>query len=59
MTTPVRDRLHQMADQLPPDATLEDAIERLVFLSKVERGLTEAEAGRVIPHEDVRRQLGL
>ena len=59
MPTPVRDRLRQMADQLPPEATLEDAIERLVFLSKIERGLAEADAGQVIPHEEVRRQLGL
>jgi predicted transcriptional regulator len=48
-----------MVDQLPPDATLEDAIERLVFLTKVERGLAQADAGQVISHEDVRRQLGL
>jgi predicted transcriptional regulator len=59
MPTPVRDRLHQMVDQLPPDATLEDAIERLVFLTKVERGLAQADAGQAISHEDVRRQLGL
>ncbi len=59
MTTPIRDRLRQMADQLPPEATLEDAIERRIFLSKIEHGLAEAEAGQVVPHEEVCRRLGL
>jgi hypothetical protein len=33
-------------EQLPEDATVEDAIERLVVLAKVERGLAELDAGR-------------
>jgi predicted transcriptional regulator len=56
MTT--KDRVHQLADQLPPEATLEDAIERLVFEAKIDRGLTQAAAGQTISHEDARRRLG-
>ena len=37
-----KDRVHQLADQLPPEATLEDAIERLVFEAKIDRGLAQA-----------------
>jgi len=36
--------VHAVAD-LPDDATIEDAMERLLFLAKVERGIREADAG--------------
>lgn len=39
--------------QLPADATVEDAIERLCFLAKVEEGLAQADAGQLIPHKDI------
>ncbi len=41
---------------LPDDATLEDAIERLCFIAKIEEGLRQSEAGQVIPHEQVKKQ---
>ena len=45
--------------QLPEDATLEDAMERLFFLEKIERGLADVRAGRTVSHEEVRRRFGL
>jgi predicted transcriptional regulator len=45
--------------ELPEDATLDDAIERLVFLAEIEAGLEELDAGKGIPHEEVKRRLGL
>jgi predicted transcriptional regulator len=41
---------------LPDDATLEDAIEHLCFIAKVEEGLRQSEAGELIPHEEVKKQ---
>ena len=41
---------------LPNDATIEDAIEQLCFIAKVEEGLRQSEAGRVVPHEEVKKQ---
>ena len=46
-------------EQLPEDATLEDALERLFFLEKIARGQADARAGRVTPHEEVRAHFGL
>jgi predicted transcriptional regulator len=34
-------------------------IERLVFLAKIDAGLTELDAGEGIPHDEVKRRLGL
>jgi len=39
---------------LPDHATFEDAIERLVFLAKIEAGLDELDAGKGIPHDEVK-----
>jgi len=58
MTPTTKERIREVADRLPPDATIEDAIERLVFLTKIDRGLTEANAGQLIDHEEVEREFG-
>ncbi|MDB4324767.1 hypothetical protein N9971_00320 [bacterium] len=42
---------------LPPDATMEDAIERLCFLAKVQKGLDQVAAGETISHEDAQKRL--
>jgi len=43
--------------ELPADASVEDAIERLVFLAKVEEGLAQLDRGERIPHDEVKRRL--
>ena len=58
-TRTTRDRIIEALQDLPPDATFDDAIERLVFLAKIEAGLTELDAGKGIPHDEVKRRLGL
>lgn len=45
--------------ELPADATIDDAIERLVFLAKIEEGLAQLDRGEGVPHEEVKRRLGL
>lgn len=39
--------------ELPDDATVEDAMERLYFLAKVERGFEQSE-GETISHEEIK-----
>lgn len=54
-----RERMIEAIQELPPDATIEDAIERLVFLAKIEAGLAQLDRGEGIPHDEVKRRLGL
>jgi predicted transcriptional regulator len=42
---------------LPADATVEDALERILFLAKVERGVEQADVGKTQPHEKVRKRM--
>ena len=52
MTT--KEKVIDVVNDLPDDASIEDAMERLLFLAKVERGLRQADAGQTIPHSQVK-----
>ena len=54
-----RDPMIQALQELPANASLDDAIERLIYLAKVEVGLAESDAGQGVPHEEAKRRLGL
>jgi len=53
----LKDRLVEAMTQLPADATIEQAMEHLYFLAKVERGLQQADQGQTLSHEDAKRRL--
>jgi len=55
MTT--KEKMLHAVEELPPDATIEDAMERFLFLAKVERGLQQADAGQTISHAEVRERM--
>ena len=55
MTT--KERVIQSLSDLPNDASIEDAMERLLFLSKIERGIQQADSGQTIPHDEVRKRM--
>ena len=60
MSAPVtRDRILEALQDLPADATVDDAIERLVFLAKIDSGLAELDEGKGLPHADVKQRLGM
>jgi hypothetical protein len=39
--------------ELPQDFELEKLLEKLVFMEKIEKGLSQLEEGNTIPHEKV------
>lgn len=51
-----RDRIIELLRELPADATIDDAIEKLVFVAKVEHGVAEVDAGQGVPHDEVKRR---
>ena len=52
-----KQKVIEAIEGLPADATLEDAIERLILLAKIERGLAELDAGQGIDHSEAKRRL--
>jgi predicted transcriptional regulator len=53
-----KDRILGALQDLPADASIDDAIERLVFLARIEEGLAELDAGQGVAHEEVKRRFG-
>ena len=42
---------------LPEDASIEDAMEKLFFLYKVEKGIEQADTGLTVSHEEAKQRL--
>lgn len=53
-----KDKAIQVLQDLPEDASFEDAMERLLFLAKIERGLEQADAGQTISHTEMKDRMG-
>ena len=56
METTEEQRAIDALKTLPDQATMEDAIERLCFIAKIEEGLRQSDAGQLVSHDDVKRQ---
>lgn len=52
-----KERVLDAVRDLPEDATIEDAMERLYFLAKVEEGLRQADEGTTMSHEEAKRRI--
>ena len=55
MTT--KEMLVKAVSDLPEDAAIEDAMERLLLLAKIERGIQQADSGETIPHDEVKQRV--
>ncbi len=48
-----RDKAIETIKELPREFDLDDLIERLVFVEKVEKGLKQLDEGKTVPHDEV------
>ena len=46
----------RVIQDLPEDATVEDAIERLYFLAKIERGLEQYQSSESLSHSEIKER---
>src|SRR5688500_12150415 len=53
----VKQQALRAIETLPEDASIEDAIDRLYLLYKIERGMAQADAGQKISHEEARERM--
>ena len=53
----VKQRVIEAVEALPADATIEDAMERLYFLAKIQRGLEQADSGDTLTHPAAKERL--
>jgi predicted transcriptional regulator len=52
-----KEKVLKAVRDLPDDASVEDAMERLYFLAKIEEGERQADAGQTVSHEEAKRRL--
>lgn len=52
-----KDLANKTIQDLPDSATWEDTEERVRFLAGIDRGLADIRAGRVVPHDEVKRNV--
>jgi predicted transcriptional regulator len=53
----VKDKVRKAVEELPANASFEDAMERLYILYKVEQGRRQLEEGEGIPHEEAKKRV--
>lgn len=53
----IREKVIQVVQDLPDDASIEDVMERLLLLAKIERGIEQADSGQTIPHAQVKERM--
>lgn len=53
----VKDQVLSAINTLPEDASYEDAMNKLLFLSKISSGLRDVEEGRVCTTDQVKEKL--
>lgn len=52
-----KERILKLVENLPDDLQTEDVMYALYVKDKIDRGLADADAGRVISHEEAKRRL--
>lgn len=52
-----KSKARELLDGLPEDCSLDEILYHLYVLRQVERGQADAQAGRVLPQEQVEQQL--
>jgi hypothetical protein len=55
----VKERMIELLEKLPDDVSVEEAIEKLYLLRKIEIGLQQADTGDVMDQDELARQLGI
>ena len=59
MSGDIRSEAHRLIDALPVDATWDDVMYRVYVRQCIDAGIRDADAGRVVDVDEVRRQFGL
>jgi predicted transcriptional regulator len=52
-----KQKVRELLDRLPDDCSVEDVLYHLYVIQKVDAGLAEADAGRLIPHDIVAQEM--
>lgn len=52
-----KENLRKTIENLPSEFSIDELIEQLIFIEKVEEGLAQVEAGEVVSNDDVKKMM--
>lgn len=52
-----KSKILEQIEMLPDEFPIDELVERLILIDKVERGLNDVSEGRVIYHEEMRKRV--
>lgn len=52
-----KEKVRELLDRLPDDCSLDDVLYHLYVIQKVDAGLADARAGRLVPHDVVAAEM--
>ncbi len=55
--TTLKAKMERLIHNLPEEASIEEAMEKLYILYKIEKGIQQADAGNTASHEEARKRL--
>lgn len=56
-STSLKVKMANIIRDLPDDADIEDAMEKLLLLHKIEKGIKQVDEGRTVSHEEAKHRL--
>jgi predicted transcriptional regulator len=52
-----KEKIQKQLDDMPDEFSLDELIDRLILLDKIEEGLQDSVAGRTISNEDMKKEI--
>jgi len=49
-----KEKLNKTINELPDSFTIDELIDQLIFIEKIEEGIKQSESGKVVSNEDVK-----
>ena len=54
-----KEKIKSTIDKLPENFTVEEVIDRIILLDKIQQGIEDSEQGNVISSQELKSKLGL
>ena len=52
-----KEQVIRVIEKLPQDASIEDAMEKLYLLYKIEKGISQADQGKKVSHKEAKKRM--
>ncbi len=52
-----KETVKRQLDKLPEEFTLDDLVEQLILIQKIEKGLNDSEKGNIVSEEDLNKEI--